>query len=173
MERDKELELERARKEKEVDDKRRERIVNFKEALNTLVQQVENLDLDQLNVQREELAKECDQISINKIEKQMIDRLFKQLKDAAAEKKEKALLSLSEDDLKSLEQLRAHLKERKERRQEIKSQLEQYRKALGGSDFDFEKAMMYRELIESEKSSLDKIEASIEELEEKIEEIES
>ena len=59
---------------------------------------------------------------------------------------------LSEDDLKALEQLKEVLEERKLRRQEIKNQLESYRKLLGGSGFDFEKAMMYREHDRSGKS---------------------
>jgi hypothetical protein len=83
------------------------------------------------------------------------------------------LLSLSEDDLKALDALKEVLDERKARRQEIKNQLEQYRKLLGGSGFDFEKAMMYREMIEAEKATLEKINASIDEIEEKIDRIES
>ena len=54
---------------------------------------------------------------------------------------------------------------------EIKEELEGYRKALGGSGFDFEKGMMYRELIETAKESLDKVSLAIEEIEAKIEEL--
>ena len=64
------------------------------------------------------------------------------------------------------------MKERKEQRQEIKTNLEDYRKAVGGSGFDFEKAMLYRELMEEEKNRLDKVNHIIGEIEEKIEEIE-
>lgn len=78
---------------------------------------------------------------------------------------------LSDDDLKALSQLKVVYEERKQRRQEIKTQLEHYRKLLGGSGFDFEKAMLYREMIEAERATLDKINASIHEIEEKIEQI--
>jgi hypothetical protein len=172
LDREQEKEQQRALKEKEVELKKREKIQALKDELSSLIQRIHEFELDYLSSKREELTKEFDALGMNKIERQVIDRMFKQLKDAVAEKKEKAVLSLSEDDLRSLEQLKLLLKERVERRTEIKSQLEHYRKALGGSGFDFEKAMMYRELIETEKSSLEKIEAAIEELEQKIEEIE-
>jgi|SRR5579862_1515251 len=172
LDREEEKEKQRLAKERDLEVKRRERINALKEELQLLVQGIEQHEVDQLHSKREELAKEFEQMGLSKVEKQIVDRLFKQLKDAIAEKKEKAVLALSEDDLKSLEQLKVLLKERMDRRCEIKNQLEHYRKALGGSGFDFEKAMMYRELIESEKSSLEKIDAAIEELEQKIEQIE-
>lgn len=64
------------------------------------------------------------------------------------------------------------MQQRKERRQEIKQQLEIYRKALGGSNLDFEKAMHYQELVQQEKERLDKANAAIEEIEQKIAELE-
>ncbi len=172
LDREQEKEHQRAQKEKEIELKRREKINALKEELASLSQHIDQHEIDHLNARREELSKEFENLGLNKVEKQIIDRSFKQLKDAIAEKREKAIMALSEDDLKSLEQLKLLLKERMDRRTEIKTQLEQYRKALGGSGFDFEKAMMYRELIESEKSSLEKIDAAIEELELKIEDIE-
>jgi DNA repair exonuclease SbcCD ATPase subunit len=172
LDREQEKEEQRSLKEKEIELKRREKIHALKEELSSLIAHIAEIDMDQLHTKREEIAKEFDQLGLNKIEKQMIDRMFKQLKDAIAEKKERAVMALSEDDLKSLEQLKVLVKERIDRRFEIKAQLEHYRKALGGSGFDFEKAMMYREMIEAEKLSLEKIDSAIEELELKIEEIE-
>ncbi len=167
-----ELEQERQRKEKEVETLRREKINSLKEELNTLLSQAAGIDVEILSSKREEIQKQFEEITLAKAEKQIVDRLFKQLKDEIDEKKEKALLMLSEDDLKALDQLKTVLDERKSRRQEIKTQLEHYRKLLGGSGFDFEKAMMYREMIEAEKATLEKINASIEEIEDKIDQIE-
>ncbi len=166
------LEQEREQKEREVEVKKREKIQAVKAHLQSLIAAIDEQDPDHLSVQRDELVQEYAALSISKAEKQIFDRLFKQLKDLINEKKERALMALSEDDLNSLEQLKTMLDERKERRQEIKTQLESYRKALGGSGFDFEKAMMYREMIEAEKHTLDKINASIDEIEDKIFEIE-
>jgi hypothetical protein len=166
------VELERQKKERELEADRRAKINSLKEELNRLLSQVSEYDADALASKQAELLAQFEGLSIAKAERQIIDRLFKQLKDAVNERHEKALLMLSDDDLKALEQLKEVLEERKSRRQEIKNQLENYRKLLGGSGFDFEKAMMYREQIESEKATLEKINSSIDEIEEKIAEIE-
>ena len=121
---------------------------------------------------RDRLVEEYSQLNISKADKMLFDRSFKQLKDLIDEKKSENLLSLSDSDKEKLNELIALLAERKKRRQEIKSQVEIYRKVLGGSGFDFEKAMMYRELIEAEKAALEKINCTIEEIEEKVAEIE-
>jgi hypothetical protein len=172
LDREREIESERQRKERDAETKRRTTINALKEELNTLCSQAESLDAEILALKRDELHRQFEEISLAKAERQIVDRLFKQLKDTLDEKKEQTLLLLSEDDQKALEQLKAVLEERKQRRQEIKNQLESYRKQLGGSGFDFEKAMMYREMIEAEKATLEKVNSSIEEIEEKIEEIE-
>lgn len=168
----KEEEAERQRKEKEIETLRRERINSLKEELHALLADASNMEIETLSVRRDTLMGQFLETALVKAEKQIVDRLFKQLKDAIDEKQEKALLMLSEDDLKALDQLKAVLEERKTRRAEIKNLLEQYRKQLGGSGFDFEKAMLLREMIEAEKLTLEKMNASIHEIEEKIDEIE-
>lgn len=172
VERARELENERQRKEREADAMRREKINAVKEQLQQLLSSPDQASPDEMMEKRDALLKDFETIQLSKAEKQIVDRQFKQLKDLISERKERLLMALSEDDLKSLELLKSMLGERKERRAEIKNQLESYRKALGGSGFDFEKAMMYRELIEAEKASLDKINSSIDEIEDKIAEIE-
>ncbi len=173
QERAREIEDERSRKEKEAETLRREKINSLKDALNALLADTDSIDVEVMAAQRDAIQAEFEGITLAKAERQIVDRLFKQLKDLIDEKKQVALLSLSEDDLKALDALKEVLEERKARRQEIKNQLEQYRKLLGGSGFDFEKAMMYREMIEAEKATLEKINASIDEIEEKIDRIES
>jgi hypothetical protein len=172
LDRAREQELERQKKEREAETLRREKINALKEELTQLLTHAVSLDSDALATKHEMLRQQFEQMSLAKAEKQIIERLFKQLKDVIDEKHEKTLLMLSEDDLKALEQLKVVLEERRQRRHEIKQQLEHYRKLLGGSGFDFEKAMMCREQIESEKATLEKINASIEEIEQKIAEIE-
>ncbi len=172
MERAREVEQERQRKEREIEKEKRDKVQALKERLNALLHEAPSMEVDALTIKRDELMALFDEAALSKAEKQIIDRLFKQLKDAIDEKREKALLQLSEDDLKALGELKAVLNERKTRRQEIKNQLENYRKLLGGSGFDFEKAMTYREMIETEKAALEKVNGSIEEIEDKIDEIE-
>lgn len=165
-------ELERQQEEQERIRKRAESLQQFKGELTALFEKVATLDLESLLAERNILLEKYEALSLKKAERQLFDRLLKQLKDVISEKKEKAVLSLSEEDLESFEQLKSLLKERKEQRQEIKNQLEAYRKALGGSGFDFEKAMMYRELMETEKTALEKANATIQEIEEKIDKLE-
>ncbi|MES2122118.1 MAG: hypothetical protein V4492_04995 [Chlamydiota bacterium] len=172
QERAREIEQERQRKERDAENARRTAATALKEELTEILQNAEGMDLDALTEKSDALTARFTELAPAKAEKQIYDRLFRQLKDALNEKKEKALLNLSEDDMIALDKLNAALEERKERRQEIKNQLESYRKHLGGSGFDFEKAMMYREMIEEEKGILDKINTSIDEIEEKIAEIE-
>ncbi len=172
FERAREQEQERLRKEKEVETLRRDTINALKTELNTLLTQADSTELEALMEKRDAIQKQFDEFTLAKAEKQIVDRLFKQLKDAIDEKREKALLMLSDDDLKALDQLKAALDERRQRRGEIKSQLEQYRKSLGGSGFDFEKAMLYREMIETEKAALEKINILISDIEDKIDQIE-
>ncbi len=166
------IELERQKKEREAETKKREMINALKDELNVILNQSSSMEIEPLAAKREALHLQFEEISISRAEKQIIERQFKQLKDIIDEKKEKALLLLSDDDQKALSELKMVLEDRKRRRHEIKNQLENYRKLLGGSGFDFEKAMMYREMIEAEKAALEKINASIDEIEEKINEIE-
>ncbi len=167
-----EIEMERQKKEREAETKKREMINALKDELTAVLNQSSSMEIEPLAAKREALHLQFEEISISRAEKQIIERQFKQLKDILDEKKEKALLLLSEDDQKALSELKTILEERKHRRHEIKNQLENYRKLLGGSGFDFEKAMMYREMIEAEKAALEKVNASIDEIEEKINEIE-
>jgi hypothetical protein len=172
LQREKQVEEERQKHTLEKERLRKEEIVSCKEALQELLNPALEIDLDALNGKKEALLKRFEGFSLAKAERQGVDRQFKQLKDLIHEKKTKALLMLSDEDVKAVSELRLALEERKMRRQEIKNQLESYRKLLGGSSLDFEKAISYREIIETEKASLEKMQASIQEIEERIEEIE-
>lgn len=151
---------------------KREQIAALKEKIARLIKEGEQLELDTLNAGFSEVVEEIDRLEISKMEKQQLERSLRPLKDLIADKKEHSLLNLSEDEKKTLENLKTVLQQRKERRQEIKEQLEVYRKALGGSNLDFEKAMHFQELVEVEKERLDKANAAIVEIEQKIGELE-
>ena len=163
-------ELEEVEKEKLKE--KREFIASLKEKTNHLVQTGENIELEVLEGEYKELHEAVKKLDASKLEKQQLERFLRPLRDLVAEKKEHSLLNLSEDEKKTLENLKIVLEQKKERRQEIKTQLEIYRKALGGSNLDFEKAMHYQELAEQEKERLDKATKGIEEIEDKIRELE-
>lgn len=164
-------EIEEAEKEKLR--QKKETLVALKEQIAHWTRQGEKAELEPLTAAFEEILSQVASIESSKIEKQQLERSLRPLKDLIAEKKEHSLLNLSEDDKKALENLRAVLQQKKQRRQEIKEQLETYRKALGGSSLDFEKAIQMGELVELEKERLDKANAGIAEIEEKIAHLES
>lgn len=169
----KEEEQERLRQEDERDRARKQRIVELHAECAALIAKVNELDAEALSSERDALTLKITQASITKLEKQELERVLKPLRDIISEKKEQALLSLSDDDRQMLGQLKQLLKDKKERRQEIRTQVEQLRKACGSSGLDFEQSMRINAQLEEERESLERINAGIKEIEEKIEEVES
>ena len=171
---------EKDRKQKEQLEKKKEeelkkknkKLEDIKTQIQKLQDEEEQYDVAKITEEKDKILQKIDELSLNKIEKQMFDRILKPLKDIIVAKKEKAILDLSEDELQTLEKMKQVLKKRQERRAEIKAQLENCRKALGSSGFDFEKAIIHREIMDLEKERLEKINESIAEIEEKIVEIE-
>lgn len=159
-------ELEEAEKEKIR--LKRERIALMKEKVQELVQKGAQLDLDTLLLQWKALEAEISSLEFSKMEKQQLERQLRPVKDVIADKKEHSLLNLSDDDRKTLENFRTVLQQKKERRQEIKEIVDGYRKTLGTSGLDFEKAFHLQELLDQEKERLDKANLAIEEIEQKI-----
>lgn len=143
------------------------------EAIEQLFGQQEASGADELIAQREALLIQIHESPLAKNEKQELERLLKPLRDVITEKMERALLDLTDDDRQALQQLQGVLKQRQERRQEAKSQLETLRKAAGSSSLDFEKAMSYQTQMNEEKTRLEKINQSIQEVERKVVELQS
>lgn len=152
---------------------KKEKIVQIKEEIISLTKEGSQIELEVLLARFNQLLQNIEQLEAPKIEKQQIERSLRVLKDLVADRREHSLLNLSDDDLKTLENLRTILAQKKQRRQEIKEQVEIYRKALGSSNLDFEKAMLYRELVDQEKERLEKANLGIEEIEQKISTLES
>lgn len=173
LDKQKEDEQQRLRQEEERDRARKQRIQELHAECAALLARVNELDADTLTAERDALALKVTQASITKIEKQELERILKPLRDIISEKKEQALLSLSDDDRQMLGQLKQLLKEKKERRQEIRNQVEVLRKACGSSGLDFEQSMRNNAQLEEERESLERINAGIKEIEDKIDEVES
>jgi len=163
-------ELEEA--EKEALRQKREKIARIKDEAAKLQKEGSQLDLEAYSSRYEDLFQSLQSLEASKIEKQQLENSFRPLKDLFADKKEESVLNLSDDDRKTLENLNTILKQKRERRQEVKEMLEMHRKALGGSGLDFEKAIQLRELIDQEKERLEKANAGIKEIEDKIDELE-
>lgn len=150
-----------------------EKIEAFKNSIVSLLNDEAKLDANELEAKREELSRELLQLPAQRNEKQLLEKLLKSLKDLVSEKREKALLDLSEDDQSHLSKLKDALKEREVRHKEIKDHLEELRRMKGNSSLSFEKALTFNETVQEERERLQKIEASIEEIENKIFELSS
>jgi hypothetical protein len=153
--------------------KKQKDIESVKTKIKKLTEEENKYSIEDFVLEKEKIVKKIEKLPLNKIEKQGLERLLKSLKDVITNKKEKALLELSDGELQALEKMKKILSDRLKRKLEIKDQIEEYRKALGKSGFDFEQAMMHRKMIDLEKERLSKINDSIKEIEDKIKEIEN
>jgi len=152
----------------EKDKLKRSKIQDVKDTIQAMMKNLDDYDAETLTAARDAVVVRIGELTISKLEKQDFERSLKPLKDAIVDKKEKSLMALSEDDRNILQQLKEILKQRKERRQEIKAQLEVYRKSAVSSGLDLERAMYFSEQITAEKERLDKVSQGIKEIEEKI-----
>jgi hypothetical protein len=157
-------------KEVEFEKARQDKIDAFKHQVEKLQKHVDTANVDQLSQELEEARKTLHQLSMTKVEKQHLERTLKMIRDQIAGKQSQVLLSLSDADRAALGDLESLLDQLSERRKEIKNQIEEYRKIIGGSALDFEKAMRYNELMDNEKGSLAKIDESINDIKKKMRE---
>ncbi|MFN0065210.1 MAG: hypothetical protein ACKVOH_03115 [Chlamydiales bacterium] len=163
-------ETDKERKEKElaVERARKGRVEEFKLSLEELQQRMKSGEIETISEKLEEYKRELASLSLTKGERQMLDRSLRLTRDTLTERKEQALLSLSANDRAALDSCKQLLQEKLELRREIKLQLEEYRKVIGGSGLDIEKAMKYNELMAQEKERLEKCDRGIAEIECKV-----
>lgn len=163
-----EEEEKRRQKQAEFEQARRQKVEEFKEKVEALAQNVETGNIETLLEELEECRKTFGSISLLKMERHQLDRKLKTIRDQVSEKQEQALIALSDDDRATLDNLNSILEQRKERRKEVKAQIEEYRKISGGSGLDIEKAMRMQELMNTEKERLTNLDQGITEIQVKI-----
>ena len=171
LEKQKSLEQERQKELKEREKRKKEAVQNLLDQMQKLEALVETATLEDILEKKASLEESFAKEGPDKAERMRFDALQRRIKDLIADKKAARLLHLSESDAEALEQLKAAMNERMTMREEIKTNLENYRKSLGSSGFDFAKAISIREMIDNDKQRLAKLSASIQELEEKIDEL--
>lgn len=159
---DREKELE------EIQQRKCEKLDLLKKEIKKLITSSSDLTAEEMTLLRNAFSKQLSCLSLTAAEKDLFDELLKQVRDKIIEKKDQAMFKLSQDDKNTLDQLSRVLEEYKLQRQEIRAQVKEYRKALAGSGFDFEKAMRYQELMDGEETRLEKITDAIDEIERKI-----
>ena len=161
-------EAERHNQDQEREKQRRQKILDIKVQAEQLLKNSETLEADEIEQQRDVIMDLISNSAMGKIDKQEVERQLKPLRDLISEKRESSLLSLSDDDRQSLQQLKEVLKQRKERRQEIKLQIDALRKTAGASGLDFSQAMNFNAQVAAEKERLEKINQGVQEIEQKI-----
>lgn len=170
------LQHEQERKESEARDaherlksqERKEKLLNFKNQILELIENASKLEMEEFQAKKDELLELSQTFHFSRQEKQEIDKSLKALKEIMVEKGEKRMLELPENERQAIEQLNQVLTQRKERRQEIKQQLDDLKKLAGGSNLDFEKAIKLNEQIKEEKERLEKCQFSVKEIEERL-----
>jgi hypothetical protein len=134
-------------------------IEELKEKLENLIHSGKEISLEDLQKGEDALQVVYGKLNLSQMDVHFIERQFADLKSFILNKKEKIS---SKEDLESLYDERAtHL-------EVIKSQMEEYRKQMGTSNLDFEKAITYRELYDSAKIHYDAEVEALENLEEKL-----
>lgn len=148
---------------------RKQNIFDLRQQLDSALHSIEQMSAEALAGTISALSDALAGLGLAKSEKTEMERQLKRLRDALTEKEEHSLLSLSEDDAKTLLQIKEVLKQRKQRRKEIKEQLDLHRKAgCGASGLDFEQAILFNAHISAEKERLEKMDQGIKEIEERI-----
>jgi hypothetical protein len=161
------------RKQAEEREKARQEFkTGLKVRADTLLAGAAKMNLEAITTERDAIMADvagCDQL--NKSEKQLIEKQLRPLRAVMTEKREEALLNLSDDVRANLTNYQKILDERKARAKEIKDSLEHLRKAKASSGMDFEKAITLDGQIQEERALYEKTQAGVIELEQKIKEL--
>ncbi|HRD55182.1 MAG TPA: hypothetical protein PLC42_02180 [Parachlamydiaceae bacterium] len=165
------VEDERLAQEKEREAERKRLFEAFKAEVEELLENCISLDAEKIMEKRDALLEKIAEARLAKFEKNELEKRLKTLRDVISDKRDEAMLALSDDDKQALNQLLAVLNQRKERRLEIKLQLDAFRKANGSSGFGFEQAMKNNELINEERERLAKMDVAVKEIETLIEDL--
>jgi hypothetical protein len=155
-------------KGKEAQKEKKAQIANLTSTIHKLLED-KQMSAEELEEKKNELAAAVQKSLAIGSERAALEGALQELKLFCLERKKEFLIESCIDGHVGLEAWSSLLEEFLQLKEHTKKMVEATRKLLGGSGFDFETAMVYRDLIETQKRSLEKQEISIEELQEKIE----
>ena len=164
-------EAERKQREEERLKQRLEEVETLNQKAQQLIESAQTMKAEELETERDQLLQAIRGSQLLKQEKQVLERSLRPLRELVIERREQELMDLSDDDKESLRNFKEVLRQRKERRSEIKKQLEAYRKAQGSAGLDFEKSMEFNERMEQEKEKLEKVDQGIAQIELRLKEV--
>ncbi len=141
------------------------KINKLKETLAKLLVETNSYSFVELDQKQEAFIDEYRACELNKIDQLTLEHQFVELNSSILDKKSENIL-LKED----IEELYGQWLDLQK---EVKNKIEIYRKQIGSSVLDIEKALIYRELYDSAKLQLSKISSALQNLEEKFIKLES
>jgi len=161
------IEEEKKRREAELEREqtRQNKIKEIEERSSELGNRLNTEELEVVSKEIDSIDHEIQLLGLTEFESDGLMRQLIPVKDALAEKEEKEVLELSDSDTEKLSRLESVLNKSYDRRNEVKSHIEKYRKACGGSGLDFEQSMYFNEQLNAEKMRFEKINSNIAKLE--------
>jgi len=162
----------RQSEERAKESQRQQKLEELAQGIEQLLTEGKTWAIAEIEAKKKQLLSDIETSVKTPSEKRKYKLQLEPVRDLIAERKEEALLSLSDDQKVNLENLHQVLEDRQERREEIKNHFDECRKAAGSSGLDFIQAMDARDRLEEARERLAKIDEAIEEVEEKIEAIE-
>lgn len=148
------------RQEQEVS--RQEQLESFKQELQQVLRKPSSYTLKAIKELYDSFDEKKKALKVSEKESYKLDEVKKELYEVLLLKKEK---EIQEEDVESIQEL---LQDWEVFKEQTRMRVESYRKSMGNSGFDFEKAMMFREQIDFEKGRLDRAVQKVVELEDRL-----
>ena len=168
---EKKLAEEKARQEQENKKRELQRAAfnKLSDEIKGLQKAAPTLAIAELQQQRTALAEAVEaEVLLLSNQVSQLKRKLRPIDEVIEAKREEELLSLSGDDKEKLLNYREVLKQRRERRKEVKEQLDSLRKEASGSGFDIERSLQLHDQIVEEEQRLESADQAIEEIAEKL-----
>jgi hypothetical protein len=122
-----------------------------------------SLAVNKIIEEKNNLEKKLISLNLSKFESLLFNSNLKKIEDTIEDKKDLEIINT-----KNLNNIKDVLSKKSKKRVEIKNVYEDIRKELNKSNLDFEKAILLRDLLNIQKTRLDKIDLSLDKLQEEI-----
>jgi hypothetical protein len=146
-------------------------IIAIERELHALVENRDQYDLEEIQESESRLIERLKLLPRRIAERQSILISLSKLNEIKTDKRQASAIKSCSSDADRLIKLKEVYAERKRRHGEIKAKIDGYRKELGLSGLNFDKAFTLRQMLEDQKQDLEKSKQAIDEIEMKIREL--
>ncbi|OGN59492.1 MAG: hypothetical protein A3F40_02480 [Chlamydiae bacterium RIFCSPHIGHO2_12_FULL_27_8] len=147
--------------------KKKDEITSLQDAIKSLITK-KDFSIDQLEEEKKIIEEKIKDLNLESIQTLLIEKDLKELDFVIEEKKDSLLLN--EDDISTFKRV---FNNKQTRKKNLKNYQDFIKKELAGSNLDIEKAMIFRDIVNSQTKKIRLLEESINDLEDKIIELES